>query len=158
MKTNYLFPHKFKFIGLLILIPTILMYFFIDFKNSNFLVQGPEFLTFNVPHFFEDTQLLTYKLENLYNGLIGMMILISSLMIAFSKEKEEDEFIQKIRLDSLVWATYFNAFVLFLSLIFLYDWQFFWVMTFNMFTILWFFTIRFNFKIYLLKKTLTNEE
>ena len=131
MKTNYLFPHKFKFIGLLILIPTILMYFFIDFKNSNFLVQGPEFLTFNVPHFFEDAQLLTYKLENLYNGLIGMVILISSLMIAFSKEKEEDEFIQKIRLDSLVWATYFNAFVLFLSLMFLYDWQFFWVMTFH---------------------------
>ena len=79
-------------------------------------------------------------------------------MVAFSKEKQEDELIAKIRLDSLVWATYVNYAVLMFSMLFIYGMSFLWVMIFNMFTILLFFIFRFNWQVKKLNKTMSYEE
>ena len=75
-----------------------------------------------------------------------------------SKEKIEDEYIAKTRLESLVWATYLNYCILLLALLFVYDMAFFWVMIFNMFTLLLFFIVRFNYLIFKLNKTESHEE
>jgi len=83
---------------------------------------------------------------------------LSSLLVAFSKEESEDEYISKIRLESLVWAVYFNYAILLISSLFIFDFAFLWVMIFNMFTILLFFIIRFNWQIYKLKKFVHYEE
>jgi hypothetical protein len=58
----------------------------------------------------------------------------------------------------LVWATYVNYGVLLLAFIFVYDLSFLWIMIFNMFTILAFFIIRFNWQLYKLHNTVSNEE
>ncbi len=86
------------------------------------------------------------------------MIIISSLLVAFSEEKSEDEYISKIRLESLVWAVYFNFAILLLSFLFVYGLYFLWVMIFNMFTVLLFFIVRFNWQISKLKKSAYYEE
>ena len=80
------------------------------------------------------------------------------MFIAFSKEKNEDEFINKIRLDSLVWATYVNYIVLIISTIFVYEFTYLWVMIINMLTTLIFFIIRFNWQLIKLKKAMSHEE
>jgi hypothetical protein len=82
--------------------------------------------------------------NNVFDELIGLLLIAGGLFIAFSKEETEDEFIAKIRLESLVWATYFNYAILMLSVIFVYGMSFFGVLVFNMFTLLLFFIIRFN--------------
>ena len=158
MKLNYLFPHRFKRIGLMILIPFILLGLYI----INYDVE-PEIFDFNVPAVFVD-EIMGEKFvfgmteNNILNEIVGVVLILSFLMVAFSKEKQEDELIAKIRLDSLVWATYENYGVLLLSMIFIYGMSFFWVMIFNMFTILLFFIVRFNWQVKKLNKTMTHEE
>lgn len=158
MKLNYLFPHRFKRIGTWILIPFILLGWYV----VNYDIE-PEIFDFNVPAIFVD-EIMGEKFvfgmteNNILNEIVGVVLILSFLMVAFSKEKQEDELIAKIRLDSLVWATYVNYAVLLFSMIFIYGMSFFWVMIFNMFTILLFFIVRFNWQVKKLNKTMTHEE
>ena len=96
--------------------------------------------------------------NNILDEIIGLLLIIGALLIAFSKEKSEDEFISKIRLESLVWATYINFAILIFTIIFIYDMIFFWVLVFNMFTVLIFFIIRFNWALYKSKNQIKDEE
>ncbi|OYX22407.1 MAG: hypothetical protein B7Z06_11705 [Flavobacteriales bacterium 32-35-8] len=77
--------------------------------------------------------------------LILISIIFGGLIIGFSKEKVEDEFIYKLRKDSLVWALIFNYAVLTFLIFFIYSYTFVHVMVLNMFTPLIFFIVRFNF-------------
>jgi len=79
-------------------------------------------------------------------------------MVAFSKEKTEDEFILRTRIDSLLWATYINYFILIFCFIFFFGFEFLYIMIFNMFTILIFFIFRFNYVLYKEAKNLNNEK
>ena len=158
MKTNYLFSSKFKKIGWFLFVTGIiqgLIYFIYQseptFLNVNVLAIAEQSL-------FSKTSFFSITKTNLFDEIIGLFLIIGSIFIAFSKEKSEDEFISKIRLESLVWATYINYAILTLTIIFVYDLVFFWVLVFNMFTILIFFIIRFNWALYKSKTQLQNEE
>ncbi|EMY82061.1 hypothetical protein pgond44_02438 [Psychroflexus gondwanensis ACAM 44] len=158
MKVNYLFPNKFKKIGWLLLIPSAI----IGLVTLIYEYE-PSFLDFNLPAIFIDDLFKEQKLygmvkNNILNEILGILIIISSLFVAFSKEKLEDEYISKIRLDSLVWAVYFNYGILLFSFLFIFDFSFLWVMIFNMFTVLLFFIIRFNWQISKLEKSARHEE
>jgi len=158
MKINYLFPHRYKRIGWVILIPSLIigLYAMItdyspDFLNVKvFAISADEI--FNEKHIFELIE------DNILNEITGILVIIGSLLVAFSKEINEDEYISKIRLESLVWATYINYGLLLFAMIFFYDFTFLWVMVFNMFTILIFFIFRFNWEIRKLKKLQSDEE
>jgi hypothetical protein len=158
MKVNYLFPNKFKKIGWLLLIPSAI----IGLVTLIYEYE-PSFLDFNLSAIFIDDLFKEQKLygmvkNNILNEILGILIIISSLFVAFSKEKLEDEYISKIRLDSLVWAVYFNYGILLFSFLFIFDFSFLWVMIFNMFTVLLFFIIRFNWQISKLEKSARHEE
>lgn len=158
MKINYLFPHRFKRIGLTILIPfTILGWYIVNYDIE------PAFLDLKVPALFMEeimgrNIIFGITENNILNEIVAVILIISGLMVAFSKEKQEDELIVKLRLESLVWATYVNYAILLVSLIFVYGISFLWVMIFNMFTILLFFIIRFNWQVRKLNKSLSYEE
>ena len=158
MKLNYLFPNKYKKIGWLILISSAIIGLI-----SLILEFEPNYLDFNVPaifidEFFGDKHFIGIVNNNVLNEILGTLIILSSLLVAFSKEKSEDEYISKIRLESLVWAVYLNYAILLISFLFIFDLSFLWVMIFNMFTILLFFIIRFNWQISKLKKSAHYEE
>ena len=158
MKLNHLFPNKYKKIGWLVLIPSTIIGLI-----TLILEYEPNFLDFNVPaifidEFFGEKQFLGIVNNNILNEIFGVLIIISSLLVAFSKEKSEDEYISKIRLESLVWAVYINYGILLFSFLFIFDLTFLWVMIFNMFTILIFFIIRFNWQISKIKKSASYEE
>ena len=158
MKTNYLLPNQFKKIGWILFIPGIIL-------GSLFLISQsePKFLNVTVcsiakKAIFGDTVFFSLTKNNISDEIIGLLLIVGSLFIAFSKEKSEDEFISKIRLESLVWATYINYAILILAIIFIYDMSFFWVLVFNMFTILFFFIIRFNWALIKSKNQIQDEE
>jgi hypothetical protein len=158
MTTKYLFPYKYKKIGWLILVPSAILGLV-----SLLVSYEPSFLNFNVPaifinELFGDMKLVGMDNNNISNDIVGLLIIICSLLVAFYKEKSEDEYISKIRLESLVWAVYVNYGILLLSFLIIYDSSFLWVMMFNMFTILIFFIIRFNWQISRLKKLANYEE
>ena len=158
MKLNYLFPNKYKKIGWLIFIPSTI----IGLATLIFEFE-PNSLDFNMPaifinKLFGDKHFIGIVNNNVLNEILGVLIILSSLLVAFSKEESEDEYISKIRLESLVWAVYFNYAVLLISFVLIFDLAFLWVMIFNMFTILLFFIIRFNWQISKLKKIAHYEE
>jgi len=159
MKLNFLFPNKFKSIGWFTLIPSAII------GLSTLIYEyEPSFLDFNVPAIFVDelfsVNKKTFRMvtNNILNEILGVLIIISTFFVAFSKEKSEDEYISKIRFDSLAWAVYFNYAILILTVLFIYDFAFLWVMVFNMFTVLLFFIVRFNWQISKLKKSASYEE
>jgi hypothetical protein len=159
MKLNFLFPSKFKRIGWFTLIPSAIIGLLILIYEYE-----PSFLDFNVPAIFVDelfsVNRKTFRMvaNNILNEILGVLIIISTFLVAFSKEKSEDEYISKIRFESLAWAVYFNYAILILTLLFIYDFAFLWVMVFNMFTVLLFFIVRFNWQISKLKKSASYEE
>lgn len=158
MKTNYLFPNKLKRIGWTILIPSAILGLIVLFSEYN-----SGFFNLRVPAIFIDQLFGEKKLfgmvqNNILDEILGVLVIISLIMVAFSKEKIEDEFIAKIRLESLVWAVYVNYGILLFCMLLLFDFSFLWVMIFNMFTVLIFFIVRFNWQISKLKKSTNYEE
>ncbi len=158
MRTNYLLPNSFKRIGWFLFIPGIIL-------GTVFLIIEPEINFLNVTvfsiaehSFMEEREFFTFTENNVLDELSGLLIIVGALFIAFSKEKSEDEFISKIRLDSLVWATYINYTILLFAILFVYDMAFLWVMVFNMFTLLIFFIVRYNLALYNLQKQVGDEE
>ncbi len=157
MKTQYLLPHKYKKIGWMVLIPSGilgLITLIMDYE--------PSLLNMKVPAIFisdlsSHVQLIGLVETNILNEVLGILVILSGICVAFSREMQEDEFITHIRLESLVWATYVNYGVLLLAFLLVYDISFLWVMIFNMFTILIFFIIRFNWQLSRLNKS-TNYE
>jgi len=147
MKTNYLLPNKYKTLGWVLFIAGLI---------SGIILYAGQY----------ETDALTVKVLSIYNGesifgankgffniinnsivdeLISLAIITGGLLVGFTKEKVEDEFIYKLRKDSLVWALIFNYAVLIFTIIFVYDFAFFDVLVFNMFTPLVFLVFRFNF-------------
>ena len=151
MKLNYLFPSNYKKIGWIIFIPTLIFGLFtIIFEYEPEILDTKVFAIF-IDEFFKEDRLLGMLDNNILNEILGVIMIISSVLVAFSKEVNEDEYISKIRLESLVWAVYLNYAILLLAFLFVYGMSFLWVMIFNMFTILIFFIIRFNWQIRKLK-------
>jgi hypothetical protein len=146
MKTNYLLPNKYKPIGWVLFIIGLIGGIFIYISEYE-----SDLLTINVlsiysESFFGNDKGFFQIIENsILDELIALAIIIGGLLVGFSKEKVEDEFIYKLRKDSLVWAIIFNYAVLAFTIIFVYDMTFFDVLVFNMFTPLIFFVFRFNF-------------
>jgi hypothetical protein len=158
MKTNFLFPRKFKKMGWFLFIPGVLLgILYLITQTEPSLLDLEVFAVAHQP-LFDKTVLFATTENNIFDEIIGLLIIIGAILIAFSKEKSEDEFISKIRLESLVWATYVNYAILILTIIFVYDLIFFWVLVFNMFTMLVFFIIRFNWALIKSKNQIKDEE
>ena len=98
--------------------------------------------------------LFTIQSNNFTDELGGIILIMGLLFIAFSKEKDEDERISQLRLESLLWAVFINSLFLIFSIIFFYDEVFLKIMTYNICTTLILFIARFNLTIYFERKKL----
>lgn len=148
MKTNYLLPHKYKIIGWVILILGITSGLF--FLNQDFesdFLKVDVFAIYNGDDFISDDGGFFKIIENnsILDEIIALNIIFGGLIVGFTKEKVEDEFIYKLRNDSLVWAIILNYIILVFTIVFIYEFTFFNVLVYNMFTPLLFFIFRFNF-------------
>jgi hypothetical protein len=154
MKTKNLFPNHFKRIGWIILIPSAILGILAVLDDFKFEFLGHV----KMLALYSDRFPGGIVDNNISDEIFGILCIIGAILVAFSKEKYEDEFIAKIRTESLVWATYINYAVLIFCLLFFYDIGFLYVMEFNMFTILIFFIIRFYYMLYKSNKSLSHEK
>jgi hypothetical protein len=161
MKPNYLLSNQFKKIGWIIFIPSMilgLLFVIFQFQPKFLDIKVFALLVSSMSPWDTGHSFCVITQTNAIDEIIGILLIISSFFIAFSKEKNEDEFISKIRLESLLWATYVNYAILIVSILFVYGGSFFWMLVFNIFTILLFFIIRFNWVIRKSKKIAKNEK
>ncbi len=158
MKTHYLFPNRFKKIGWLLFISGIILGVVSEISQSDFAFLNVKVFAIADQAIFGKTVFFTISESNILGEIVGLLLIIGAIFIAFSKEKSEDEFISRIRLESLVWATYINYAILIFTIVFIYGLAFLDVLVFNMFTLLIFFIIRFNWVLYKTKKQVRDEE
>lgn len=155
MKTRYLFPNVFKRIGWILLLPTSILGISVIFFNFEWSALDCKTLVLFPLHLFDSSlpsKLFSIESNNLTDEISAILFLISAIFIAFSKEKTEDEYIMKIRLDSLLWAVYANYLILLSAIIFFTELTFLYVLILNMFTLLIVFILRFHYILYKLKQ------
>lgn len=146
MKTNYLLPHQFKIPGWILFsvgIITGIILLFNDYGDN--ILPVKVLAIYNDPIFDGDNGFFRIIDNSILDELVSIAIIIGGLLVGFSREKIEDEFIYKLRKDSLVWAIITNYIILLFTILFVYDITFFHILVFNMFTPLVFFIFRFNF-------------
>ena len=156
MKTNYLLPHSFKKIGYCLVIPFLIMgiYCLIDPDILPLSVSSSVFGFIYNDNLIGPTKFLGItKTDSILDEIAIIGLTISLIFIAFSKEKDEDEYIMQIRLRTLIWAIIFTYFVLILATIFIYGISFLSFSFINYFTVLILFIIKFQWEIYKLRRT-----
>jgi hypothetical protein len=159
MKSKLLLPHRYKLLGWYLLIPAtllgIIMLFFTDYISLE--LEAGMFAIIN-EELMGDTEYFTIIKKNIIPTLTGVLFLSGALLVSFSKEKVEDEFIFRLRQSSLLWAVLVNYILLLACFIFIHGMAFLNVMVYNMFTILIIFIIRFHYILYRSSKEIANEE
>ena len=148
MQHQFLLSNRFKIIGWALFILAIVLGIINFTKGYDWLS-----ITITVPTLIEEqlmdkTHYFTMVNTNITNTLIGLLFIIGGLLVSFSKEKNEDEFIQSLRLSSLSWAILANYLLLVFAFLFIYGIAFLQVMIYNMFTTLVIYIIRFNYVLY----------
>jgi len=159
MKSRFLFSHKYKPFGWVLFLAGMILG--ITLMLNEFDIPHWEAQVFSLigeEGFLSKNAALTWSSNNIADELASIFIIIGGVLVCFSKTKEEDEYISKIRMDSLIWATYVNYIVLILTILFVFDMSFFNVLIYNMFTILLFFIVRFHYVLYKTKKSISYEE
>ena len=159
MKTHFLFPNRFKIFGWILFIPSLIMFI----VTSIFNIDIDKYMNIKVFAIYEETigeKPGFFKIieDSFSYELITISIIIGGLLICFSKLKNEDEYSTKIRYESLVWATYFNYFLIIFFTLFLYGMPFLNVIVYNVYTVLIFFMIRFHYLMYKLNTTSNDDE
>jgi len=158
MSNTLLLPNKFKLLGWFLLIVAVILFVASSFEVFDlFPEKSKVFAIFN-KEIFGQSQFFTLIETNITLTVVGVLFIIGAMMVGFSKEKREDEFIAKLRLSSLLWAVWVNYALLFLAFLFVYGTDFLTVMMYNMFTILIIFIVRFNYLLYKNSKVVLDEE
>ena len=147
MVSKLLFPSRYKLIGLVLFIPSLILG--IAFR---FFDVGVGFLSIHL----NGKNIFGGGVQNLTDEVALTGIIAGLLLVAFAREKQEDEFISKIRLESLQWAVLFNYILLIIATWLVYDASYIDVMMYNMLTVLIFFIIRFHIMLARNKSSLTD--
>lgn len=158
MSHNLLLSNKYKLMGWILFIPSFMlgMFLVISGYEANWLTV--KVLSIFPELFNGDKQYFKIISVDPTNTVVGVLFIVGCLLIGFTKEKYEDEFIAKIRLSSLLWAVFVNYMLLLIAFIFIYDIAFLNVMIYNMFTVLLIFISRFNYILYKNSKTVSDEK
>lgn len=140
---SYLFPAYFKKVGVIMFIPFAVLLIgsltpweLMDVNGKMFAIRSTGFMEKTEYFTWVDTS-ITFNL-----GLIG--VLISLLFAAFARERIEDEFVTKIREQSLVWAVMVNYGLILLVFLFIFGYDVIYCIFANTYTLLILFIIKFN--------------
>lgn len=154
MKKDLLLPYGLKKIGWIVLIPTLLLGILMLIDNFN------GYPTYLLPA--EGTAcyetLSSGTLGRALNNIALVGICIGGILVACSRERIEDEMISHIRLNALLTALYINYALLIAAALCTYDVKFFYIMIYNLLTMLLIFLAVFRWKLWRLKRSAADEE
>jgi len=134
MKSVPMLPYPYKWPGLLtaiigLIIGTAAMYF--DFRPDWLAVTTHPDMPF-------------MNTQNLIDEVTLSLILIGLMVVAFSRERTEDEFVAHIRLHSLLWSFAVYYAIVLISVWIFYDEKFWSVMIYHLFMPLLFYVVLFR--------------
>lgn len=148
----FLLPYGFKKTGWLLLVPSLLagiVYILLgnelslDSHVQVFGYFGEEFMRSK----HSGSGFRIDKIELLPN-LISVLFLIGGMLVVFSREKKEDEFINQIRLNALQFSVFINYLLLLVCFLTIHGFAFLNVMMYNMFTVIIIYLLRFHYLLF----------
>ncbi len=144
MKNPFLLPNQYKVYGWIAFILFSILGLFCmygEFKIPGFQLYSAK-----------DQGILDFNDYNLTNELALIGVITGLLMIAFAKEKKEDEYISYLRLKSWQWSVLISYLILIIITLAFYGSTFFGILFYNVFTLLIVFILKFNISLYLLRR------
>lgn len=81
---------------------------------------------------------------------IGLMA--GLLLVAFSRERDEDEYTTRIRASSLVWAVFADSILVVLATLFIYNFAYLYVMIMQLFLLLALYIVKFRTTLYKVRR------
>ncbi|MBW8359968.1 MAG: hypothetical protein K0M63_09250 [Weeksellaceae bacterium] len=150
MKTPHLLPHRFKMIGWIIFIPALIL--------GLITLCGLEFDSVLIPVVYnsgfplsnEATGFFRVAEVDLMGNVAGILIIVGGLLVGFSREDQEDEYISSLRLQSVFWSLIISYAVILILFVSIFGGLFFTVMLIAVYLPLILYILRFNYL--LLKK------
>jgi len=141
MKSSLLLPSRYKIIGILLFIPSLVLGLFYRFREFSF-----DFLTLkqSQKQVLGDKTINFDEQINLTDEFALTGLVVGLLFIAFARQKQEDEFIHHTRLQSWQWSVLINYGLLLVATWFVHGFNFIDVMVYNMLTVLIIFIVRFH--------------
>ena len=144
MNTLQLFPNRFKIIGWFIFIPSIILGLIslsgvMDFQISLPVIYNSGFLSDENQGFFKTAEI------DLFPNLFGLLIIMGGILVGFSKEKIEDEYISSLRLKSVFWSLIVSYSIVFILFVTVFGSLFLTVMILIIFLPLVLYIFRFNY-------------
>ena len=158
MSISLLLPNKYKKIGWCLLIPAFITGSILCVTDYQAPWLQAKIFAFVYEELLGQSHFFRVVDINMTNTLVGALFIIGSMLVTFSKETIEDEFIANLRLKSLQWSLLVNNILLLLAFLFVYGITFLSIMVYNMFTMSIIFIIRFNYILYKNSKSSTNEK
>lgn len=162
---KYLFPAYFRKIGWIALIPLLAWLTWMQVNVNLSRILPGVFLELHLPPDYYDSGSVSffYALFKSYGNswldeftLLG--ITLAFIFIAFSREKMEDEYVWKIRMESLVWAFIVDAVLVIAATFLLFKTDFVLFMAMNFYFILILFIVKFRIAMFGAKKSMNHEE
>ncbi|MDD3040323.1 hypothetical protein [Bacteroides sp.] len=145
MKTNYLFPNYCKRIGWILFIPFCIC-------GVLWLIDESWLPTISLPFINGNGHTVFFDGNDFMDELLVIGNTVALLLIAFAKERYEDECIAELRLRAFVYSILINYVIVILGTMFLYEELYFRFLCVNMFTILLLFIVIFNALLYKFRK------
>ena len=157
MKKNYLLPHNFKLIGLIMLVPFLVVCILLllgPCEGDWFLVNVPALLTLDLA---STSEWFGITKTDPVNEICMLGLLVSLVFLALSKEKDEDEMTAVVRMQSFVWSFWCTAILMLVAILFVYDYAFLLFAFASMFVCFILYICKFNYEMIKIRRS-QNEE
>ncbi len=153
MKHDYLLPHIFRKIGWLVFVPSLVVILLLITDSVPGL--DDDLLAFPTFHLTSSEYLFGSGVSAFYFGTEGMLYellvclaFVSAYMICFSCEREEDEYVEHLRMRSLLWALKMNTILFLVFTWFCFGIGYMIMLVLSMFSIFFFFYFRFIYELH----------
>jgi len=151
-----LFPYSYRYFGWPLLIAGLILGFFLVFFDLSISWLDIKVLSIagggDLIQVQEESSFFKFEDDNFTNELAALLVLVGSVLVAFSKEKVEDEFFQQLRFESIIWALKVQSIVLLLAILFLYNFAFLAFMMIALVSFYVFYIGRYHFQLMKVKK------
>ncbi|RRD75943.1 hypothetical protein [Tannerella forsythia] len=152
MKNTYLFPNSYRRIGQILAIPSALLCgYYLFFADGDLLpCRMFSVLSFEL---FSSIEWFTMVETDAMRQISIVLFTISLLLIAFSREKEEDEYMEYLRSRSMRWAMLISGIVTIVVTLLVYNLAYLYFVFINLYLILILFILKYRIDLHRLRKT-----
>lgn len=152
MKQLRLLSNAYKPIGWVLFVSSFILAISNLMGNIDFLDIEVKLPALYYDPFLSAPRMFTWVNTELFPTLVGSLFTLGSIILIFSKEKEEDEMIGFIRLNALLWAVGCNAIYILFCFLFVYGVAFANILVYNITTIPLIFLARFYYQLFKARK------